>query len=459
MSEIPQRGRGRRIVRRAALTLGVSAGLLAAAGTGGGLWLNSRLEENLPRLDGRQPVSGLAAPAAIERDALGIPTLTGASRRDVAFATGFAHAQDRFFQMDLLRRRSAGELAELLGERALDEDRSLRVHLFRRQAQRVLAASPPEVRALLEAYAQGVNSGLASLGAPPFEYALLRSEPHSWKPEDSVLVLLAMFTQLEDVNGRVESDVSLMRDLLPGPLADFLLAEGTEWDAPLEGQAYASPPVPPAAAVDVRDLARAADLAVPPLPARTAAARSARRAIPGSNSWAVAGGATASGGALLADELHLSLGVPNLWYRASFSWPDSSGRQRRLTGATLPGIPAVVVGSNGRVAWGVTNSVVDTNDLVLLDIDPRRLNFYRTPQGWQAFERHDEILRVRGGEGEKLPVDWTVWGPVCRPSTSWLPMPPGVSAGRSSDGCLGALAATATRPAPGRTAPIVGRAC
>jgi len=410
MSETPRRSRGRRLVRRTAFAIGGSAGLLALAGAGGGVWLHHRLDASLPLLDGRRAASGLTAPVTIERDALGIPTLAGASRRDVAYATGFVHAQDRFFQMDLLRRRAAGELAELLGERALADDRALRAHLFRRQAQRVVAAGPPEVRALLASYTDGVNAGLAALGAPPFEYALLRAAARPWRPEDTVLALLSMFIQLEDVNGTEEGRVSLMHDLLPGPLVTFLLPQGTEWDAPLEGAAFASPPVPQPGAVDVAALARAA--ALQPAPAAPPRLTPAASGKPASNAWAVAGGATASGGAVLADELHLALTVPNLWYRAAFEWPDGSGRRRRVTGATLPGIPAVVVGSNGRVAWGVTNSAVDTSDLILLDVDPRRPGFYRTPEGWRAFDHQEEVLHLRGGGEETLPVDWTVWGPV-----------------------------------------------
>jgi penicillin amidase len=395
-------------MRRAGRGLGVSLVLLIVAAGGAALWLRERIEDNLPRVEGELRVAGLAAPATVERDALGVPVIRAAGRPDAAFATGFVHAQDRFFQMDLLRRRAAGELAVLFGDRALGFDRVLRVHLFRQRAERVVAASPPAARAVLEAYAGGVNAGLASLEAAPFEYALLRADPVPWRPEDSVLVLLSMFVQLSDVNARGEAKVSLMYDSLPGPLADFLLPAGTEWDTPIDGSSVPAPPVPGPEVVDLRRAAlpRAAAVRVPPRHVEPRAP-----AVPGSNAWAVAGSRTAGGGALLANELHLSLTVPNLWYRASISWRHGAG-EARIVGATLPGFPALIVGSNGKVAWGITNSVLDTSDLILLETDPRRPGAYRTPQGWRTLERHREILHQSDGDAEEFVAEWTVWGPV-----------------------------------------------
>jgi penicillin amidase len=392
-------------VRRArtARALLLSVGVLAAAGVAGGLGVRHRLTENLPRTDGRLAVAGLAAPVAVERDAHGIPTIRGANRRDVAFATGFVHAQDRYFQMDLLRRRAAGELAALFGPAALDADRSLRPHLFREQARRVLAASPPEIRAVLGAYTAGVNAGLAALDAPPFEYMVLREDPEAWRAEDSVLVLYTLFTQLEDVNGTTEAAVSLMRETLPEEMFRFLNPPpATEWEAPVAGVVEGALEVPGPKVVDLR-----AARPSPPAPLPRAGEGRKLGKVGGSNSWAVAGPWTANGGALLANELHLSLAVPNVWYRAVLAWPGV-----RLVGATVPGIPALVVGSNGQVAWGVTNSVLDTSDLVTLEVDPRDPGRYRTPQGWRRFERRTEILQVRGENSQKMAVDRTVWGPV-----------------------------------------------
>ncbi len=436
-----------RWARRAGRIAGLLALAAALAVAAFSLWVRHRLVADLPRTAGRLAVAGLGAPAAIERDARGIPTLRGASRRDVAFLTGFAHAQDRYFQMDLLRRRAAGELAELFGRPALASDRSVRIHLFRRQARRVLSASAPDVRRMLEAYAAGANAGLAALAAPPFEYLVLRASPAPWRAEDSVLVLYSMFLQLEDVNGATEASLSLLHDRLPEALFRFLSAPSApEWEAPVAGEPPAAPPLPGPAVVDLRR----------GLPARAAAGggreehgpraatggnseeRNGRATVASSreergghavadgyreergsraaasNSWAVAGAWTADGHALLANELHLTLSVPNIWYRAVLTWPAAApgAPPHRLAGATLPGAPLLVVGSNGRVAWGLTNSVLDTSDLVLLDADPGHPGFYLTPQGPRPFERHAEVLRVRGEADRPLDAEWTVWGPV-----------------------------------------------
>src|SRR5687768_12696467 len=164
----------------------VIAGLtLALAVAGGAYWLRQELRASLPLLNGTMRARGLQSAVTIERDALGIPTIRGISREDVARATGFVHAQDRFFQMDLARRRAAGELAALVGAVAVPLDRAVRVHRFRDEARRALALVSPRDRTVLEAYTAGVNRGLATLGANPFEYLILRQPPQLWLAEDS----------------------------------------------------------------------------------------------------------------------------------------------------------------------------------------------------------------------------------------------------------------------------------
>lgn len=375
--------------------------LVAAAGAAGLGW--ARLRASLPVLDGSLRLPGLAAPVAVERDGLGVPTVRGRSRIDVARATGFLHAQDRFFQMDLLRRRAAGELAELVGKVALPADRRTRLHRFRRVAAAALAALPPERRALLQAYAEGVAGGLGSLRERPFEYLVLGAEPAPWRPEDSVLVVLAMFIDLQGETGAHESALGALRDAVPQPVYELLAPPGTEWDAPLQGGAFEAPPLPGPQVVDLR--ARKAAPGPPP-PGGPPPARA-----PGSNAWAVAGSHTAHGGAILADDMHLGLRVPNTWYRASLVWTEG-GAERRVTGVMIPGGPLVVAGSNGRVAWGFTNSYGDWQDLVEIEVDPAHPDRYRVPGGTRPFERSSEVLKVRGGPGEGLEVVSTIWGPV-----------------------------------------------
>src|ERR1700722_3331091 len=161
----------------------VVAALVIVAVLGTGYWVWSVLAGSLPQVDGEYHTTGLAHDVKIERDGLGIPTIRAANRKDLAFATGFAHGQDRFFQMDLLRRNSAGELSELVGAAALPADRRVRVHRFRNVAQRILTTGDPTETKILESYTAGVNAGLASLRSKPFEYYLLGVEPAPWKTE------------------------------------------------------------------------------------------------------------------------------------------------------------------------------------------------------------------------------------------------------------------------------------
>ncbi|HSB61713.1 MAG TPA: penicillin acylase family protein, partial [Vicinamibacteria bacterium] len=240
--------RARRLGRLVLLVLALP--LLAAGASG--LWLHGRLRASLPQLEGERRLGGLAAPVRVERDALGVPRIVGLVRADVSRALGFVHGQERFFQMDLQRRRAAGEIAELVGPAALALDRKARVHRFRSVARRVVARSPAEERASLEAYADGVNAGLAALGAPPFEYLGLGAEPRPWAPEDTLLCALAMFVTLQGRLPERENALGLMHDLLPPALFEFLSPDGTEWDAPIVGEAFGVPRAPGPEVVDLR---------------------------------------------------------------------------------------------------------------------------------------------------------------------------------------------------------------
>jgi penicillin amidase len=190
--------RPRRVLRRLALAFALLIGLLVLAAGAGWIWLRARVEASLPQLDGSKTLVGLSDAVDIERDELGVPTIRAGSRVDAARALGFLHAQDRFFQMDLLRRQGAAELAEIFGPAAAQLDRQRRVHRFRDVARRAASNESAENRALLAAYAEGVNAGLSALGDKPFEYVVLRTDPVPWRPEDSMLVFYAMFFELHD---------------------------------------------------------------------------------------------------------------------------------------------------------------------------------------------------------------------------------------------------------------------
>jgi penicillin amidase len=409
--------------RRWPLLLGGTAAAVVLAAGGGGAYLQSRLRASLPQVEGERTVAGLGAPVRIERDAFGVPLVRGGSRLDVARATGFLHAQERFFQMDLLRRDAAGELAVLFGRPALEMDREARPLRLRRVARRSVRAARSDERDLLAAYTGGVNAGLGALRAPPPEYLALQAKPAKWRDEDSLLCALAMYRNLQGRQPWQESVLGLMRETLPPALVDFLAPVGTEWDAPIEGERIPMPPVPGPDAVDLRKTMPeepVAGIAEPPdssalallgLPGAFGAAGLGDDFARGSNSWAVAGAHTADGGALLANDMHLGISVPNTWYRISLAFPGSDG-ERRITGVTLPGAPFVVVGSNGHVAWGFTNSEGDWADLVVLEPEPGDAEAYLTPAGPRRIDREIETIEVQGEKPESLVVESTIWGPV-----------------------------------------------
>lgn len=361
------------------------------------------LRGGAPRLDGEVKLGGLSAPVTVTRDALGIPTIQAATHADAARALGFLHAQDRFFQMDLMRRLAAGELSALVGKAAVEFDERHRLFRLREVARQVLARATPAERAALQAYAAGVNSGLKALRTWPFEYGLLMQKPQPWQPEDSVLVIYAMYFDLQGGQARHESELALMHSVLPAPLYRFLSAPGTQWDAPLTGKAMELPPIPGADVIDLRKTT--------PKVVVTNWPESDDEEVTGSNNWAVSGAHTTNGAALLANDMHLSLKVPNTWYRAQLNYKDT-GETVQLTGLTLPGVPAMVAGSNGHVAWGFTNSYGDWTDLVLLHLNPDDADEYMTPEGWKRFDRHSETIRVKGSRDVTFEIRGTLWGPV-----------------------------------------------
>ncbi|MGB5815309.1 MAG: penicillin acylase family protein [Thermoanaerobaculia bacterium] len=397
----------------AVLILKLAAGLLILillAGTGAGLWLHHQLQLSLPRLEGSLVIPGLSQPVAIERDSLGVPTIRGEQRSDVALALGFVHAQDRFFQMDLMRRRGAGELSILLGSGAVGVDHRFRRHRFRARARREVEALSVDERRLLDAYTTGVNAGLKAMEASPFEYLALHAEPVPWRPEDTLLVIYSMYFELHDDRGRRDSAWGLLHDLLGPEMYEFLAPWGTEWDAPVVGEPVELPPTPGPEVMDLRTLHTTGAVGRRDEPADERAPSEP----PGINNWAVAGTHTARGGAILANDMHLALSVPNIWYRASLVYPnpENPGRQRRITGVTLPGGHFVVAGSNEHVAWGFTNTYGDWVDLVVLEPTGGDPDTYQTPDGIERFDRHQEVIEIKGGQAEVLEVLETIWGPV-----------------------------------------------
>jgi penicillin G amidase len=386
-------------------------------------WFYWRVRASLPSLDGAATVAGLTTPVTVERDGLGVPTIRGANRVDVARALGWLHGQDRFFQMDLLRRVAAGELAELFGKRAVPRDRAARMHGFRKLATQVVSQLPADQRALLEAYTQGVNTGLSSLRGRPFEYLLLRDEPAPWRPEDTLLVVYAMTIDLQDEEGVYERTLMTLRDQLGAEGVAFFAPIVGPRDAALDGTTAPAAPMPGPKQINLRT--RKTVTTLPKTPTATVASSpfeppsSALPLLPfglrdpetvhGSNAFALGGAHTATGAGMLANDMHLDHGVPNIWYRASLEYGG-----RRITGVTLPGTPVVVAGSNGNVAWGFTNGYVDISDLVVVEPDSIAPTLYKAPgrDEFLTIEQRKETIRVKGESPVSVEYPWTVWGPI-----------------------------------------------
>lgn len=402
-------------MRRALRLLAILVVVLAIALLGGALWLRGQIDASQAQLEGVVRVEGLTHAVRIDRDDAGVPTLVGRDRGDLAFALGFVHGQERFFQMDLARRRAAGELSALLGPATLAADREARRHRFRALAEQAIAVATEEKGAYLRRYAKGVNAGLEALEAAPPEYLVLRRDPEPWRPEDCTLVQMSMYMVLQSQSGTMERQRGAIHREYPPEMAALLDAPGTAWDAPVEGEARETPPLPGPEVFDIR-----AWLAANPeeeegkdeLAQLTPAYFPEPELQPGSNNFAVAASRSGDGQAWLANDMHLSLAVPNTWFRASLVLEDEILGTRSISGVTLPGAPAVVVGSTKQVAWGFTNSNGDWSDVVLLEKDPDSDERYMTPEGPRAFDVFEETIEVKGQEDEVVSYRWTVWGPV-----------------------------------------------
>ncbi len=383
----------RLLTRKALVVLASTSGaiLLVAALSGAVL-----LRLSLPRLEGEVKAPGLSAPVEVARDARGAPIVSGRSRADVAWALGYLHAQERFFQMDLQRRSASGELSDLVGAAALPADRAARLHRFRHRAVARLSSISADERAVLEAYVAGVNGGLSDLAAPPFEYLLLATKPQPWRAEDTILVAYAMYLTLQEADGLTERRRGDAIDALGQPMTDFLFPGGTSFDAAMDGTFLPTPAFPSQGVKHATNVAPAVNVEEAP-------------PIPGSNSFAVGGALSTSGAAIVENDMHLRLREPNIWYRARLRATEPS---LDITGVTLPGAPTIVAGSNGRIAWGFTNSMVDTSDVVILAPADGDANRYRTPEGPKALLRFEERLCVSCAAAEKLTVEESIWGPV-----------------------------------------------
>ena len=371
-----------RIVRRAGLaTAVILACVVALLGlvVGAGLWAS------MPVRDGTWKVAGLQGAVVITVDADGVPYIRAGTETDGAAALGYIHARDRMFQMDTMRRIASGRLSELLGRMTLPLDRSMRVLGLRQRAEAEWAAMPPAPRALMEAYAAGVNAFIAAHGRWSAPELALLGAPEPWSPVDSVLwgKLMGLY-----LSGNYRTELA-RNAALHRPSPDHMSPGDVRalWPNP--------PPGPTAeAALSGRLLAL-----MPAWPAPWTQPPSA------SDEWAVDGRHSTTGAPLLAGDPHLGFNVPGIWYLARIDTPAGT-----LAGATAPGVPLLVIGRNSRIAWTFTTTGADTQDLFTETVLPD--GRYATPDGPAPFATREERIGVRWASDDVLTVRETRHGPV-----------------------------------------------
>ena len=406
----------------------------------------------LPQLEGTISLTGLRAPVEVLRDEHGVPHIRAQSSEDLFFAQGYVTAQDRLWQMDMMRRYAAGELSSALGEKTIKVDKRQRILGLRRIAAAAAAQLSPRDRAWFEAYARGVNAYIQEhQHSLPFEFRVLRYFPRAWAPEDSFLVSAVMVQMLngEEYLSELSREKILQiagpektadlfpdhsfRDIPPGTDEKRFAAqsahtepvrEDTENNYPTHAlkrglnrppatqareRVLIGPPPQTPHSSPTTGLEWATRLLLPNAGRGEPPSEGAGEAlVPGSNNWVVSGAHTVSGRPLLSNDMHLGLQIPNTWYEAQLS-----GGGFEVGGVTLPGMPGVIVGHNNRIAWGFTNLGPDVQDLYIETFNAQ--GEYLTPQGWRKPEVRHEVIHVKGGKDVALDVEVTRHGPIITP--------------------------------------------
>jgi penicillin amidase len=368
----------------------------------------------LPQLDGNLTVKGLSAPVKVTRDSHGVPAIEAATLEDLFLAQGYVTAQDRLWQMDIMRRFAAGELSEILGEDTLKVDREQRILGLRAAARKSLQAASARDLVYFDAYARGVNAFIESHARSlPIEFRILKYRPKPWQAEDSIVIANQM---VKDLNYYSFEDTLAHEKILAklGPeLAADLYVNRSWHDRP-----------PTVMRADLRDNDQenqgdsdddddddGPDTSV--TQERGAAAeiwaQHAPEAVNGSNDWVVSGAHTVTGKPLLSNDMHLGHQMPNLWYEAHLKCVNQSG-SLDVAGVTLPGMPYVIVGHNQRIAWGFTNVGPTVADAFIENFNAE--GAYQTPQGWQQPEHRAEVIRVKDKPDVTVDVMLTRHGPI-----------------------------------------------
>ncbi|MFY0618266.1 penicillin acylase family protein [Shimia sp.] len=415
---------------------------------------------SLPTYDKTFAAAGISAPLEIVRNNANVPHIFGENDEDVYFGLGYAHAQDRLWQMLTMRRTAQGRLSEVFGPRTLDVDKLMRRFDIAGAARQSVSAQDPEILVSLKAYARGVNARIdevnsEALGRGAPELFLFKQAFAPWQPADSIALQKLMALQL---TGQLQSEVLRARTSLAIPNPDRL--RDILPDAPGTGLAalpeYASlvPGTPRFAKTE-------------PLPQSPLSPFSPPALTGASNAWAAAPNRSASGGTLLANDPHLGLTAPAVWYLARLELSTGG-----VIGATIPGIPAVLSGRSDTLGWGVTAAYVDDQDIFIEELDTEDRTRYKTPGGYSKFVTRKSIIKIKDEEPITLTLRWTENGPVLPSSDfnlgaitppghvaalSWTALSPN---DRSTSALMGlmragsiekAIAATSGHVAPGLT--------
>jgi penicillin amidase len=384
-------------------------GLLLLGTLATGIWM---FRSALPQLDGSVQFTDLKQPVQVKRDARGVPAIQAQNLEDLFFAQGFVTAQDRMWQMDMMRRFAKGELAEVLGADLLPRDREERILGLHLAAEKAAASLSERDRLFFEAYARGVNAYIAQArGHLPVEFKILGYAPKPWAVEDSFAIGASMVQNLNHYPYRA----ALLREKILAKLGPELTADlfvnSSRLDHPPQTEATAGPDEPAPTDEERDEMEMDEDpvavlrtsFTVDPRSSQQQEELSAGRA--GSNNWVVSGAHTVSGLPLLSNDMHLQHQMPNLWYEAHLTSGNFD-----VAGVTLPGVPFVVVGHNQRIAWGFTNVGPTAEDVYIETFNDA--GKYRTPQGWQDPQKRKELIHVRAGSDIEMEVVTTRHGPI-----------------------------------------------
>jgi penicillin amidase len=439
----------RNLLRILAIAVPLVILLAVTAFLGGRYWTRHALRDSLPQIDGTLAIAGLSAPVTVQRDAHGVPHIHAANLNDLVIVQGFVTAQDRLWQMDILRRHAAGDLAEVLGPSLIAHDRAQRILQVRAAADRAIATLPPDQLHWLQLYAQGVNASITAQGKHlPIEFRVLRYQPEPWTPRDSILVGLAMFQDLTNTFPQKLNREALSAKLPPELLADLypvgswrdhpptqpaidLTNPPTDFDdIPLdESQSKLTHPATKIDETTKPDAYLAVSSPDVGSPKRTTSTgdllalqkilstNPCEGCVAGSNNWVVSGTHTTSGQPLLSNDMHLNHSVPGVWYEADL---QSTSDNFHAAGVTLPGYPFVIVGHNDHIAWGFTNLGADVQDIYIEHLrgSGATAEYESSGNVWHPVLHQREVIHVLRHSDVVLDVAATQHGTVATPLIS-----------------------------------------